>query len=206
MPHLLDHEATGVVTPSPQFEHHDSIFITSSLSTVNNNAIGYQIIDFSELPYTIPLDTHLADFKILTPEQIKYIQSVDPALLSFMIQHEDTSEFYLKELLKVPPQNQEQETYWFPPPDEPGDPTTYTPIQQRKYDELLELQRLEKLNPQDDEKSRKSFLSNFDWSDTTLSPAERQHIDEILIEFHDIFARHRFNICTNRDFKTHSQR
>ena len=188
MPHLLDHNATGVVTPSPQFENHDSIFFTSSLSTVINNAIGNQIINFSELPYTIPIDTHLAAFKILTPEQIKYIQPVGPALLSFMIQHDDTSEVFLNELLKVPPQTQEQETYWFPTPEEPGDPTTYTPIQQRIYDELLELQRLEKLNPQDDEESRKSFLSNFDWSDTTLSPEERQHIEEILIEFHDIFA------------------
>ena len=70
MPHLLDHDATGIVTPSPQFESHDSIFITSSLITVNNNAIGYQIINFSELPYTIVCDTHLADFKILTPEQL----------------------------------------------------------------------------------------------------------------------------------------
>ena len=75
MPHLLDHNATGIVTPSTQFECHDSIFITSSLSTVNNNAIGYQIINFSELPYTITCDTHLADFKILTPEQIKHLQS-----------------------------------------------------------------------------------------------------------------------------------
>ena len=126
MPHLMDQDATGVVTPSPQFEQHDSFFITSSLSTVNNNAIGYQIISFAELPYTIPLDTHLADFKILTPEQIKYIQAVDPTLLSFMMQHDDTSGIYLHELLKVPSQNQEQETYRFPTPEESGDPTTYT--------------------------------------------------------------------------------
>ena len=138
---------------------------------------------------------------MLTPEQIKYIQPVDPTILSFMMQHDDTSEIYLHELLKVPPQNQEQETYWFPTPEEPGDPTTYTPIQQRIYDELLELQRLEKLNPKDNEESRKTFLSNFDWSDTTLSQAERHNIEEILIDFHDIFARHRFDIGKNREFK-----
>ena len=126
MPHLLDHNATGIVTPSPQFENHDSILITLSLSMVNNNAIVYQIIKFSELPYTIICDTHLADFKILTPEQIKHIQTVDPAMLSFMIQLEDTTEIYINELLKVPSQNPEQESYWFPTPEEPGDPTTYS--------------------------------------------------------------------------------
>ena len=201
MPHLMDHNATGIVTPSQQFENHDSIFITASLSTVNNNAIGYQIINFSELPYTITLDTHLADFKILTPEQIKHIQPVDPAVLSFMIQHDETTEVYINELLKVPQSNSEQESYWFPTPEEPGDPATYTPIQQRIYNELLELKELEKLNPHDNGLSRTTFLSNFDWTDTTLSIDERREIEEILVEFHDIFARHRFDIGINREFK-----
>ena len=111
MPHLLNHDATGIVVPSPQFENHDSIFITSSLSTVNNKSIGYQIVSFSELAHTITCDTQLADFKILTSEQIKHIQPVDPAILSFMIQHEDTTEIYINELLKVPPQNLDPESY-----------------------------------------------------------------------------------------------
>ena len=201
MPHLIDNNATGIVTPSQQYENHDSIFITASLSTVNNNAIGYQIINFSELPHTITMDTHLADFKILTPEQIKHIQPVDPALLSFMIQHEETTEVYINELLKVPQQNSEQETYWFLTPEEPGDPVTYTPIQQRIYKELLELQELEKLNPNDNDTSRNTFFSNFNWSDTTLNPDERQDIEEFLVEFHDIVARHRFDIGVNREFE-----
>ena len=131
MPHLIDHDATGIVTPSPQFENHDTIFITASLSTVNNNAIGYQIIIFPEWPYTITLDTHLEDFKILTTEEIKHLQPVDPALLSLLIQHEETTDVYINELLKVPQRNSEHEISWFPTPEEPGDPATYTPIQQR---------------------------------------------------------------------------
>ena len=126
MQHLLFHDATGIVTPSPQFENHDSIFITSSLSTVNNNAIGYQIINFSELPHTITCDTLLADFKILTPEQKKHIQPVNHAMLYFMIQHEDPTEIYIIELLKNPPENPDQGLYWFPTPEDPGDSTTHT--------------------------------------------------------------------------------
>ena len=38
--------------------------------------------------------------------------------------------------------------------------------------ELRNLQELEKLNPQDDPKSKKQFLANFDWADSTLNPAE----------------------------------
>ena len=118
-----------------------------------------------------------------------------------MIQHEETTDVYINELLKVPQPNQEQETYWFPTTEEPGDPTTCTPIQRRINNELLELKELEKLNPHDSEVSRTEFLSHSDWSDTTLNPDERQEIEEIFIEFHDIFARHRFDIGINREFK-----
>ena len=202
MPHLIDHNATGIVTPSSHMEDHESIFITSSLCTVNNNAVGYQVINFSDMPYTLPIDTHMADFQVLTPEQIKHIKPVDPSTLTFMMhQHMENTDLYLNQLMKPNQSSDEQETYWFPTPEEPGDPDTYTPIQQRIYDELLELKQLEQLNPNDNDESRMKFLSHFDWTDTTLSPFEKQHIEDILVQKHDIFARHRFDIGTNREFK-----
>ena len=115
-------------------------------------------------------------------------------MLSFIIQHEHYTVVYINELPKVPQPNTEQETYWFPTPEEPNDPTTYTLIQQRIYNELLELWELEKLNPHEDESSRKSFPSNFDCTVITLSPEKQQEIEEFLKEFLDIFARHRFDI------------
>ena len=202
MPHLIDHDATGIVTPSTHLEDHDTLFLVSSLCTVNNNAVGYQICNFSELPFTITTDTHLADFRVLTPEQLKHIKPINPSILTFIMhQHTEVTDVYLNELLKVNDKEDKTEQYWFPTPEQPGDPTTYTPIQKRIFDELVELQTLEKLNPQDDEKSRKTFFDNFDWSDTTLTLFERQKVEELLVEFHDIFARHRFDIGTNREFK-----
>ena len=144
MPHLIDHNATGCVTPSSHMEEHDSIFITSSLSTVNNNAVGYQVITFSEMPYTLPVDTHIPDSQVLTPEQIKHIKPVDPATLTFMMhQHIKNTDLYLNQLMKTNQLSDEQETYCFPTPEQPGDPTTYTPIQQRI---LMNSQNLNNLN------------------------------------------------------------
>ena len=40
MLHLIDHNATGIVTLSSLMEERESIFVTSSLSTVNNIAVG----------------------------------------------------------------------------------------------------------------------------------------------------------------------
>ena len=205
MPHLFDNDATGIVTPSTHLEDHDTLFLVSSLCTVNNKTVGYQICNFSDLPYTTTIDTHLADFRVLTPEQLKYIKAINPSMLTFIMhQHTEVTDVYLIELLKVNNKEDKTEQYWFPKPEQPGDPTTYTPIQKRKFDELVELQTLEKLNPQDDKQSRKTFLDNFDWSDTTLTLFERQKLEELLVEFHNIFARHQFNIGTNRKIKANS--
>ena len=164
--------------------------------------MGYQVINFSDMPYTLPVDTHMADFRVLTPEQIKHIKPVDPSTLTFMMhQHTENTDLYLNQLLKTNQSSDEQETYWFPTPEQPGDPETYTPIQKRIYDELMELKQLEQLNPNENAKARKQFLDQFDWTDTTLSSFEKQHIEDILVQYHNIFARHRFDIGTNREFK-----
>ena len=63
------------------------------------------------------------------------------------------------------------------------------------------MRELEKLNPRDNDQSHKSFLSLFDWTNTTFSRDEQKQIEENLIEFHDIFPRHQIDIGTNREFK-----
>ena len=65
----------------------------------------------------------------------------------------------------------------------------------------MELQTLDKLIPHDDEQPLETFITNFDWSDTTLTLFERQKVQELLVECHDLFARHRFDIGLNREFK-----
>ena len=97
--------------------------------------------------------------------------------------------------------DEDSENDWFPTPEDPGDTQTHTPIQQRTLRELRNLQELEKLNPQDDPESRKQFLANFDWADSTLNSTEIAQIEELLVEFHDIFAQHRLNIGMNEDVK-----
>ena len=160
MPNLIDHDATDIITPSAHLEDHDTHFSLSSLCTVTNNAVGCQICNFLELPYTITTDTHSADFRDFF-EQLKFIKPIHPSTLTFILhQYTEVTDVYLSELLKVNKREDKTEQYWFPTTDQPGDPITYTPIQKRIFDELLELQRLKKLNPHDNEQSRKTFFDS----------------------------------------------
>ena len=48
---------------------------------------------------------------------------------------------------------------------------------------------------------RSKILKWFDWTDTLLRETEKQAIEDNLVEYHDIFARHRMDIGMKRDFK-----
>ena len=108
---------------------------------------------------------------------------------------------YLNELLRTSKPEQQDNTFCFPTPENPGKPEDHTPIQTRILNELNELKDKEKLNPQESTESRNKFLKRFDWTDTLLTEMEKQEIEDILVEYHDIFARHRMDIGMNTEFK-----
>ena len=88
---------------------------------------------------------------------------------------------YLTQLLRTNKPDQQNNTFWFPTPENPGNTEDHTPIQTRILTELRELQRREKLNPKDNIESRTEFLKRFDWTDTLLTETEKQAVEDILV-------------------------
>ena len=161
-----------------------------------------QISNFLDHPYTLKKGTHIANFSILTPEQTKHIQPVNPTSVRHLLNNShDDAIHYINSLLKTSKNDEVNETYWFPTPQIPGNEKEHTPFQTRILNELRELEQLEKLNPLENTNSRNQFLSNFDWTDSTLQPEAKQAVENLLVEFDDIFARHRFDIGINIEFK-----
>ena len=108
---------------------------------------------------------------------------------------------YLNELLRTSKPEQQENTFWFPTPKTPGKHEYHTPIQTKTLKELNELKDKEKLNPQESTESPNKFIKRFDWTNTPLTETEKQAIEDILVEYHDIFARHRMDIGMNTEFK-----
>ena len=197
-----DTNVTGILQPSNDLAEDGDITFCAALVTLTQGQASIHVNNFTDHPYTLKRGSHIANFSILTPEQMKYVKPIDPVTTWHLLKdNPENAAYYASSLIKSPKTSDDSENYWFPTPEEPGDPQTHTPIQQRILRELRNLQDLEKLNPQDDPESRKQFLANFDWTDSTLNPAEIAQIEELLVEFHDIFARHRFDIGMNEDFK-----
>ena len=197
-----DSNVTGIIQPSHALTEDGDIAFCTALVTLTQGQIAIHVNNFTEQPYTLRRGSHIANFSVLTPEQMKYVKPIDPVTTWHLLQgNPENAAYYASSLNKSPKNEDHKENYWFPTPENPGYPQLHTPIQQRILRELHVLQELEQLNPQDDPESRKQFLANFDWDDSTLNPAEIAQIEELLVEFHDIFARHRFDIGLNEDFK-----
>ena len=202
---FIDHPSqwntTGTVTPLEKFTETASLLISHSMSTIIDKRIAVRVTNTTESPYLNKKHTQIAKFSVVTPEQSKHIKPVDMAILSMIPQDDLDPTAYLNELLRTNKPEQQNNTFWFPTSENPGKPEDHTPIQTRILKELNELKDKKKLNPQESTQSRTKFLKRFDWTDTFLTEMEKQAIEDILVEYHDIFARHRMDNGMNTEFK-----
>ena len=192
---------TGTVTPLEKFTETASLIIPHSMSTIFDKKIAVRLTNTTESPYTINKNTQVAEFSVVTLEQSKFIKPVDMAILSMIPEGDPDLITHLTELLGTNKQDEQINHFWSPTPEDPCNKEEHTPIQTRILKELRELQEKEKLNPKDDVESRMKFLKRFDWTDTLLTATEKQAVEDILVEYHDIFARHRMDIGMNTEFK-----
>ena len=202
---FIDHPSkwntTGTVTPLEKFTETANLLISHSMLTIIDKRLAVRVTNTTESPYHIKKHTQTAEISVVTPEQSKHIKPVDMAILSMIPQDDPDLTAQLNELRRTSKPEQQDNTFWFPTPENPGKLEDHTPIQTKILNELNELKDKEKLNPQESTESRNKFLKRFDWTDTLLTEMEKQAIEDILVEYHDIFARHRMNIGMNREFK-----
>ena len=110
----------------------------------------------------------------------------------------DDAIHYINSLLKTSKDNEVNESYWFPTPQNPSIEKEHTPVQTRILNELRELEQLEKLNPLENTNSRNQFLSNFDWTDSTFNRKPNKPLKTYLWNF---MTLHRFDIGIKTEFK-----
>ena len=196
-----ENAVTGILQPSDLLNEENDITFCAAIVTLDEGTTRIHVNNFTDQPFKLKKGMHIANFSVMTPEQMKHVRPIDPVSTWHLLnENEEDAIYYISSLLKANRNNDQYEQYWFPTPENPGDEESHTPIQKRILRELRNLQEAEKLNPQDNEESRQKFLSNFDWKDSMLQQHEIKQIEALLVEFHDIFARHRFDIGMNEEF------
>ena len=122
---------TGTVTPLEKFTETASLLISHSMSTKIDKRIAVRVTKTTESPYLIEKHTQISEFSVDTSEQSKHIKPVDMAILSMIPQDDPDLTAYLNELLRTNETEQQDNTFWFSTPENPGKPEDHTPIQTR---------------------------------------------------------------------------
>ena len=170
--------------------------MTSSLSKIFQKQTPHVFLNCTTNIITQPKDTTVGNFTIFTPKQSQYLQPVHPAILSTIsplslneLIHADENSLYLGDF-----------DFWFPTPETCSDPSSLTVLHRKNYQTLVSLKSAEKLDTTLDATQRQDFSIHFNWEKTMLSLAEREQLESLLIEFHDIFTRRRFDVGGNDHF------
>ena len=167
---------TGILQPSDLLHEEGDITFCTALVTLNDVSISIPVNNFTDHPYKLKMG-HIANSSVMTPEQMKDVKPVDPASTWHFLQNDqEQTAHYVSSLTWLTKNPQNFENFWFPTPENPGNPVKHTPIHKRILRELQALQDLETLGPTKDEESRAKFLENFDWKDSTLSADEKEKV------------------------------
>ena len=204
---------TGMVIPSKDLEDKTNIALTSSLSKMENDTkIFISAINLSDNPITINHNKQIAFFEILNEAQADNLVEIDPQLISLAkMRIPDDFESELNQLVhdayfkkydtitgQPPP---DYSKLWFPTPETCTDISALTPLQREIYDQILQFQRLEKLDPENNAADRIEFLNKFTWDTCVLSADEKSKVEDFLVDYHDVFAKHRFDVGFNTELK-----
>ena len=126
--HSSEWNTTGTVTPVEKFTEAASLIISHSMSTIIDRKIAIRVTNTTESPYTINKNAQIAEFSVLTPEQSKFNKPVDKAILSMNPEGDPDLVNYLTELLRTNKSDQQNNTFWFPTRENPGNTEDHTPI------------------------------------------------------------------------------
>ena len=195
-----ENAVSGRLQPIDLLHEEGDVTFCAAKVTLRGGTMRTHVNNFTDQPYKLEKGLHIANFSVMTPEQTKHVRPIDPVSTWHLLTENEDAIYHISSLLKTNRNNAQYEQFWLPTPENPGDEASHTPIQQRFLRELRNLEEIEKLNPQDNEESRQKFFSNFDWKDSMLQQHEVKQIETLFLEFHNIFARHRFDIGVNEEF------
>ena len=211
----------GIVDPSTAFEQRTDLCVTSALVKVDDEGnLPVGLLNLSSSDVTLHTKTAVGKLKILSPQQLEFLTMIDPQVLAVVQKHAKNREELDKiitALYQLDVEGTERGSlnlihpdatapvegreFWFATPETCDDPSNLSSIEKEIYETIKKFQKLEKQNPNDSAEDRESFLAQFNWENSILTPEERVKVEDKLVKYQHIFARHRLDIGFNNEFR-----
>ena len=198
-----ENAVTGILQPSHLSHAEGDVTFGAAIVTLNEVTMGIRVNNITGQPYKLKKGLHIAYFSVMTPEQMKHVRPIDSMSTWHLLNENEVDAIHsISSLLKANRNNDQDKKYWFPRENLKTQETKRLihPYRNEYSRNCAAYEKQKKLNPNDDEESRRKFLNNFAWKDSMQQQQEIKEIESLLVDFHDIFARHRFNIGINEEF------
>ena len=83
-----ENAVTGILQASDLLYEEGDITFCPALVTLNDGNILIPVNNFTDHPYKVKKGLHIANFSVMTPEQMKYVKPVDPASTWHLMQND----------------------------------------------------------------------------------------------------------------------
>ena len=114
---------TGILQPSNNLTDDGDIAFCAALVTLTNGQVWVHLNKFTDSPYTLKRGTQVANFTVVTPEQMKYVKRIHLVTTWHLLQdNTENAAYYASSLIKSNKPEDFKDNYWFPSPEDPRDP------------------------------------------------------------------------------------
>ena len=105
-----DTTVTGILQPSNTVTY---IAFCATLVTLTNGQVSVHLNNFTDSPSTLKRGTQVANFTVLTPEQMKYVKPIDPVTTGHVLQdNPENVPYYASSLIKYTKPEDFKENNW----------------------------------------------------------------------------------------------
>ena len=143
--------------------------------------VAVRVINTTEWTQTISRKTQTTENAVVIPEQSKFSKPVDTAILRFTLEGDLDLTANLNKSNRTNKPDEQNNVFWFPISENPGKNEDRTPTQTGSLKQLHELAEEEKRNSKNDTEFQMNSLK-LRWTDTLLMEAEKQAVEDILVE------------------------
>ena len=107
-----DANVTGILQPSNDLADDGDITFCAALVTLTQGQVTIHVNNFTDQSHTIKRGSHIANFSVLTPEQMKYVKPIDPVTTWHLLQdNPENAAYYASSLIKSPKTDDHSEHY-----------------------------------------------------------------------------------------------
>ena len=136
---------TGTVAAFPLFERKTELLVSPSMSDIREQHSHVQVTNHQDHTITIPRNTTIAVFKIVTPNQAKNVQPMTNEQLTLNSEFPDEPDSVITQLFQDPIASTDKR--WYPTTETCDDAEKLNRIERRTYDEIIQLPEAEKTQP-----------------------------------------------------------